>query len=198
MCIKYILFHNCKYSRIRNLSRRNTRNVIKGWWAFQIQLCVQGFVWVKGKPNWKEKHPAKSHFILSSCLQSEFMFCLVQCFMLLVWWGFGFFFFDVFITSFKSSKLFFGPLYLVDSSTFSVLAPTPGKPEHSHRGFYLLSDPAFLGKHNWKVLHTPMISLQDCNSSHANTHLISVNETSNSVIQTALKGFLQICDITEI
>lgn len=112
--------------------------------------------------------------------------------------GFWGFFFDVFITSFKSSKLFFGPLYLVDSSTFSVLAPTPGKPQHRYHGFYLLSDPAFLGKRNWKVLHTPMVSLQDCNSSHANTHLISVNETSNSVIQTALKSFLQICDITEI
>lgn len=67
MCVIYMLFHNCKHSRIRKLSGRNTRNVIKAWWAFWIQLSVQGCAWVKGKPNWKKKkHPAKSNFIISS------------------------------------------------------------------------------------------------------------------------------------
>lgn len=59
MCVIYMLFHNCKHSRIRKLSRRNTRNVIKAWWAFWIPLSVQGCAWVKGKPNWKKKTPSK-------------------------------------------------------------------------------------------------------------------------------------------
>lgn len=64
--------------------------------------------------------------------------------------------------------------------------------------FFFLTDPEFLGKCNWKVLHTPMISLQDDNSSHAKVHLISVKKTPNGVIQTSLKGFWQVGDTTEI
>lgn len=103
MCIIYILFHNYKYSRIKNLSRRKTRNVIKGWWAFRFQLCVQGYAWVKGKPNWKKKYSAKSNFIISSVfrviLWSIYSIASCYCF------GWHFFFFGVFITSIKSSIL---------------------------------------------------------------------------------------------
>lgn len=158
--------------------------------SISVSALCSGMCLSQRKAKLKGKIPSKEPLYIIFLSSKWFYVLLVQCLMLLLWWEFfNFFFLTVSITSFKSSELFFWPQYLVDSSTFSVLALTPGKPQHSHHGFYLLSDPAFLGKCNWKVLHTPMISLQGCNSSHANLHLISVKETSNSVIETTLKGF---------
>lgn len=88
MCIIYMLFHNCKHSRVRNLSRRNTRSIIKGWWAFWIQLSVQGCAWVKGKPNWKKKIPSEEQLynIFKVILRS--IYSIASCY----WFG-GWFFF---------------------------------------------------------------------------------------------------------
>lgn len=188
MWIIYILFHNCKYSRKRNLSSRHTRNVIKCWWAFWIPLCVRGCAWVKEKPSWKKKYPAKSNFI-TSCLQSD---CVFHCFMLLVWWGF---FWRVYHQYQKLNVILLttvvGWFFYVQLSWHSHL------PNHSTAiapSIYCQT------QHFWKnITQGFCIQLQfHYMTANSNMHLISVKETANSVVQTILKSFLQICDITVI